>query len=171
MGTEGELGLSARDISFPLLVWNRRRLSHGNERKLSKATNLCALRKPPPAALSAAGLTTLFLLHPQTPNIKFTLGLGIFFSCSTIPQISKAFFGFFFPLYLQIWKPVIKAVSLQSAAIALVSCFGFQSVLSQAKKKKKKLVWDGIRGEFARRCSTQLQPSGYVLYLHSQALL
>lgn len=96
LGTEGELGLSARDISFPLLVWNRRRLSHGNERKLSKATNLCALRKPPPAALSAAGLTTLFLLHPQTPNIKFTLGLGIFFSCSTIPQISNSFFLFFF---------------------------------------------------------------------------
>lgn len=94
LGTEGELGLSAHDISFPLLVWNRHRLSHGNERKLWEATNLCALLKPPPAALSAAGLTTLFLLHPQTPNIKFTLGLEIFFSCSAIPQISTAFFFF-----------------------------------------------------------------------------
>lgn len=79
---------------------------------------------------------------------------------------------FFSPLYLQVWKPVIKSVSLQSAAITLVSCFGFQSVLSQAKKKeKRKLLWDGIRGEFARGCSTQLQPGGYVLYLHSQAPL
>lgn len=55
---------------------------------------------------------------------------------------------FFSPLYLQVWKPVIKSVSLQSAAITLVSCFGFQSVLSQAKKKRKKktsLGWNQRR--------------------------
>lgn len=75
---ESEVGLSAYEISFPLLVFNRSRLSHGNERKLSKPTNLFALLKLTPATPTGAGLTTLFLLRPQTPNIKFSLGLDFF---------------------------------------------------------------------------------------------
>lgn len=75
---ESEMGLSAYEISFPLLVFNRSRLSHGNERKLSKPTNLFALLQLKPATLSDAELTTPFLLCPQTPNTKFSLGLDFF---------------------------------------------------------------------------------------------
>lgn len=63
------MGLSAYEISSPLLVVsNRSRLSHGNERKLSKPTNLSALSQLKAATLTDAEPTTLFLSHPQTPN-------------------------------------------------------------------------------------------------------
>lgn len=72
------MGLSAYEISFPLLVFNRSRLSHGNERKPAKPTNLFALLQLKPATLSDAEPTTLFLLYPQTPNTKLSLGLDFF---------------------------------------------------------------------------------------------
>lgn len=65
------MGLSAYEISFPLLVFNRSRLSHGRERKLSKATNLTA------PASHTKGCRTNHPLPTPSPNTQFSLGLGL----------------------------------------------------------------------------------------------
>lgn len=88
------MGLSAYEISFPLLVFNRSRLSHGNERKLSKPTNLFALLQLKPATLSDAELATPFLLCPQIPNS--VLDLIFFLFLAVTPRLgSQKLLGFF----------------------------------------------------------------------------
>lgn len=104
---------------------------------------MCA---PKAAPSSTEHCRTDHPLPPPSPNTKYQIHSwvgGLFLAVMPFLRSPKLFF---FPL--QVWKPVIKSVSLQSAAITLVSCFGFQSVLSQAKKKRKKktsLGWNQRR--------------------------
>lgn len=102
------MGLSAYEISFPLLVFNRSHLSHGRERKLSKPTNLTA------PASHTKGCRTNHPLPTPSPNTQFTLGLGLswfvflfFFLLLTLTQPLRRF------CFLQAWKPLIKSESLQ----------------------------------------------------------
>lgn len=89
------MGPSACEISFPLLVFNRSRLSYGKERKLSKPTNLFALLQLQPATPRDAEPTTLFLIHPQIPNPVLALVFFVVFNCNAATQIKLFFLSLF----------------------------------------------------------------------------
>lgn len=91
------MGLSTYEISFPLLVFNRSRLSHGRERKLSKPTNLTA------PASHTKGCRTNHPLPTPSLNTQFGLGLGLGF-CLV----------FFFFLLLTVTQPLRRFCFLQA---------------------------------------------------------